>query len=660
MSQLFLAVDPSAAARSQMADFARRASVVAGRDLADFAALHRWACDDGAAFWRLMLEWSGVQVSGEAEPARVGEAVDTARFFPSLRLNYARNLLRARAGTDGDAAAVVLRNETGGRRQLTWNALARVALTNASALRARGVGPGDRVAAFARNSIDAIEACLGAAAVGATWCSVAPDLGTEAVLGRFGQLEPTVLFAHTQQLQHGKMRGLEKQVGALADALPSLRALVIFDGPLPEVSRPGLEVVRYEDWCETTPLALESLEDFPFDHPLFVLFSSGTTGPPKCILHGAGGTLLEHVKEHRLHTDLGPRDRLYFHTSCGWMMWNWQLSALASGTPIVVYDGSPAFPDAAALLRMIDEERVTVFGTSPAYVQLLRESGVSPHEHGRFESLRAILSTGSILYDEQFDWIGDHLKAVPIHSISGGSDIIGCFVLGNPMLPVYRGESQSISVGIDVRVLTERGVEQAGTGELICVNAFPSRPVGIWNDPSGERFHDSYFAQNAGVWTHGDRVDITPQGSARILGRSDGTLKIRGVRIGPAELYSVVLAIPGIREAMAVEQKDPAEPGGSRLVLLVVMAPGRSLDRELTWRIKRELSQKASALHVPAVIATVSGLPQTLNGKYSERAARDIVNGLDPPNRQALRNPEVLDEMRAHPDLQPPARPGER
>jgi acetoacetyl-CoA synthetase len=654
MHQVHLPPDPAAAERSQMSAFMRSAAGRAGRAFDDYHDLHRWACEHYRDFWQLALETFALDTAGSLTPACEGNEIASAQFFPRLRLNYAQTLLRPLPGADDSHPAVIWRNEAGERRQIDRGTLRAHAMGVAAHLQAAGVQPGDRVVALARNSIEAIEACLGATAIGAAWSSVAPDLGTEAVLGRFRQLEPVVLFADLTYTHHGMARGLEDRVRSMIEALPSVRTLVVLSGEAPQDwrgLRENLDIVSIAAWTAGDGPALCDLPAFPFNHPLFILFSSGTTGAPKCIVHGAGGTLLEHLKEHRLHTDLGPADRLFFITSCGWMMWNWQLSALASGTPIVLYDGSVSFPDATALLHAIDAEQVSVFGLSPAYVQLLKDSGIEPRTLAPFKALRAFQSTGSILFDNQFDWLGGHFKHAAIHSISGGTDIIGCFVLGNPLLPVYRGESQCISLGTDVRVWIDGRIERTGVGELICVNPFPSRPVGIWGDPDKQRFHASYFAEHEGVWTHGDRIDLTERGSARILGRSDGTLKIRGVRIGPAELYTVVLQIPGVREAMAVEQEAPDDPGGSKIALLLVLAEGVELDRKLTLRIKKELSTQASPAHVPALILQVPGLPQTHNGKYSERAARDAINGRSPPNRSALKNPEVLDALAAHPQL---------
>jgi acetoacetyl-CoA synthetase len=363
------------------------------------------------------------------------------------------------------------------------------------------------------------------------------------------------------------------------------------------------------------------------------------------MVHGAGGTLLEHLKELRLHSGLGPADALLFQTNCAWMMWHWMVSGLAVGAEIVLFDGSVSYPTPDRLLRTADALGVTHLGSNPTYLQFLRDTGSTPSGDLAFRRLRAVLSTGSVLPDQLYDWVNTTIAHVPLQSISGGTDIIGCFVLGNPLLPVFRGESQCISLGLDVQAMTDEGPRRTGRGELVCAAPFPSRPLYFIGDTDNHRYHEAYFAQHAGLWTHGDLVELTERGTARVLGRSDGTLNVRGVRIGPAEIHSVVLGLPEVAHALAVEQQWPQEPGGSRIALLLVLKDGVLLDRPLTLRLKRELATRASANHVPGLVVQVPELPMTFSGKVSARAARDALNGVTVVNRAALRNPTVLEHL---------------
>ena len=640
---------------SQMADFARFASRETGRDLTAWPALHAFSIEDVGAFWSLLLAWSGVATEGSRAPALEGEGVEAARFFPHLRLSWAATLLAGPEGASLEAKALVAVDETGARRELTRGELGARVLALADALRARGVGAGDRVVALARNGAEAAIACLATAAIGAVWSSAAPDLGVDALVDRFGQLDPVLLFASTSLLHQGVATALAPRVAGIIDAVASIREVVwLDDGEAALAARP-VEVSRLSALVADAPRAdvaarVAALPRHPFAHPLFVLYSSGTTGRPKAIVHGTGGTLLEHVKEHRLHGDLRASDVLLFVTSTGWMMWPWLLSALAAGAAIVLVDGSVTYPDDDALWRVVEREGVTVLGTSPAYLGYCRDLGLSPG--ARATGLRAVMSTGSVLSEGLFHWVREHVGDVPLQSVSGGTDMLGCFVLGHPDLPVWPGEMQCVGLGFDLCAAAPDGtLARVGEGELVCASPFPSRPVAFVADTDGARLHEAYYAQHPGVWTHGDLVELTARGTARIHGRSDGVLNVRGIRVGPAEIYRVVARFDEVAEAMALEQAAPAEPGGSRLVLLVVMRPGRALDRPLTLRMKKELRDRASMAHVPAVVAEVPELPTTWNGKRSERAARDALHGRPLQNLAALRNPACLAAIAEHPAL---------
>lgn len=651
---VYRTVDHQEAQASAMLAFLRFCERQTQRTFPDYAAFQAWATSEYPRFWQLFARWIQFPFSGSDEPAVCGDGCEHTHFFPTLRLNYARCLLRNLGSGSEGRTAVLGVAESGERRSLTRFELRDAVERCAAGLVHLGVQSGDQVVALARNAPEAIISCLACTAVGAIWSSIAPDVGEAVALERFKQLSAVLLFASTEFSMQGATHALQDRIDLLGRELPTLRWVVALDqGERPPKLRTNIAFISIEQLMREGRLGIEQWMDFPFDQPLFVLFSSGTTGAPKCLVHGAGGTLIEHYKEHVLHSSFGIGERLCFQTSAGWMMWNWQLSALACGTEIVLFDGSPTFPTQDALLTMINREKVTVFGTSATYLHAVQQVGISPTNIGAFADLHTIQSTGSILYDTQFDWIASEFNSVKIQSISGGTDVVGCFVLGNPLLPIYRGESQCVSLGLDVRVMTAEGLCRCGEGELVCVNPFPSRPIGILGDANGRRFHEAYFAENPGIWTHGDCVRLSERGSARVLGRSDGILNVRGVRIGPAEIYSIVLAMPGIVHALAVEQRTPREPGGSRLVLLLVLEEGVTLDRALTLRIKKDLRQRGSPNHVPAVIVQVKALPMTHTGKFSEKVVRDLLNGNPLSNRGAIKNPESLHAIAAHPQLQP-------
>jgi acetoacetyl-CoA synthetase len=640
-------------ARSQLTEFSDFCAARTGRSFADHAAFHCFSVAEFRCFWRLFLDWSGLLWEGEPEPVCTPDDVEHAFFFPNLRLGYAENLLPIAGPGDAARPALTACHEARETERLTRGELRERVARLGAALGKLGVSPGDRIVAIAHNNAEAVIAALAATALGASFSSVAPEMGAATVVQRLGQLAPKLLLCHCASAVAEPSSALAERIAEIAAALPSLAALVALDdAPAP----PGLRipVLRVSELIAASSDCAFSWPRLPFNHTSFILFSSGTTGSPKCLMHGAGGTLIEHVKEHRLHCDLRAGDKLFFQTSTAWMMWNWQLSALASGAEIVLYDGR--ITDPGRLWRIVAEEGVTVFGTSPAYLRLSSDAGYAPRREHRLDRLRALLSTGAILYDRQFDWVMTQVKPVPLQSISGGTDIIGCFLLGNPNLPVHRGELQCRSLGYDVATQLPADVRPGrAQGELVCRNPFPSRPLGLWGDADGSRFHAAYFSQNPGLWTHGDLVEFSPEGTARLHGRCDGVVNVNGIRIGPAEIYHVLNDVPEIGDAMALEQRIEGDPPRSRLVLLVVLKSGATLDGALALRIKKKLGQRASSAHVPEVIADVAELPVTHSGKLSERAARDAVEGRVAANREALRNPECLDAIRRHPAFRRPA-----
>jgi acetoacetyl-CoA synthetase len=623
-----------------------------GAQAADYGELYAWSIAHPERFWLSVWSFCGVIGDGPGETVLVGaDRMPGARWFPGARLNFAENLLRRRdRGT-----AIVFRAEDRMQSRVSYAELYAEVSRLAQALRAAGVGTGDRVAGYLPNAPGAVIAMLATTSLGAIWSSCSPDFGVQGVLDRFGQIEPKILFAADGYFYNGKTIDLVPRLAEIACALPSLERLVVVPYTKGAPGHAGIRnAVGVHELMAPWRAREIAFERLPFDHPVYILYSSGTTGVPKCIVHGAGGTLLQHLKEHQLQVDVKPGERLFYFTTLGWMMWNWLASALASRATLMLYDGSPFVGDGRVLFDYADAERVTVFGTSAKYLDSAAKLGLKPRATHRLDSVKAILSTGSPLVPESFDYVYRDVKRdVHLASISGGTDIISCFASADPTGPVWRGEIQCRELGMKVEVYDEDGRSVRGVkGELVCTAPFPSMPVGFWNDPDGARYRAAYFEKFPGVWSHGDYVELTDRDGLVIYGRSDAVLNPGGVRIGTAEIYRQVESLDEVTEALVVSQDwPPAKPADVRVVLFVRLREGLRLDDALAERIRHRIRDNTTPRHVPARIVQVTDIPRTKSGKIVELAVRNVVHGLPVKNLEALANPEALAQFRDRPEL---------
>jgi acetoacetyl-CoA synthetase len=648
MGEILWRPSPERAAATQAEAFRRAATERWGRELPDWDALYRWSCEEREEFWTSVWDFCQVSASERWEQAlELGEHMLSSVWFSGARLNFAENLLRR----TGPGPAIIACGEGAPRRELSWDELRREVAACATALANAGVAPGDRVAGFLPNVPETVIAMLATTSLGAVWSSCSPDFGVQGVLDRFGQIEPTVLIAADGYTYGGKARPVLPVVQRLMAELPTVETTVVvpYLDAAPDLAMLD-GVVSWRAWLDAEPPQPLDFHQAPFAHPLYIMYSSGTTGLPKCMVHSAGGTLLQHLKEHRLHCDLGPEDRLFYFTTCGWMMWNWLVSGLASGAALVLYDGAPTHPR-SALWDLVERERVTVFGTSARYLAACEKFGLQPAQTHELSALRAVLSTGSPLAPESFDWVYRAVKQdLQLSSISGGTDIISCFALGSPVLPVRRGELQCRGLGMAVAVYDEEGKELVGApGELVCTKSFPCMPTGFWADPDGAKYRAAYFERFEDVWHHGDWAELRPEGGMVIRGRSDATLNPGGVRIGTAEIYRVVEQFDEVVESLVTAQEWE---GDQRIVLFVHLRDGLVLDDTLRERIRHHIRSEETPRHVPARIVHVPAIPRTISGKIVELAVRKVIHGQEVTNRDALANPEVLEHFRDRPELQ--------
>ncbi|AVF64244.1 acetoacetate--CoA ligase [Vibrio alginolyticus] len=621
-----------------------------GNTLESFADLHQWSLDHVEKFWQEV--WLFCDVIGtpgetikERAESRWQQPVENRdiKWFPNAQINYAENLLTY-ACHQPDDLAIWFENEREEKQTYTWKQLCEEVSSVQQWLKECGIKQGDVVAGYLPHLPQTVIAMLATTSLGATWTSTSPDFGVESVLERFGQVKPKILFTCDGYTFNGKTFDMSEKNQHIADHLDGLKQVCQISYLKPHIFECD---VCTQDWQNVlnqyTPEAL-TFTRVNFNDPLFVLYSSGTTGKPKCIVHSVGGTVLNHLKEHQLHCDIQPNERVFYYTTCGWMMWNWHVSSLASGACLVIFDGSPVYPTHNVLWDLAEQAEVTLFGTSAKYLEALEKASFSPQKSDAFSSLKTICSTGSVLYPEQFDYVYQHIKEdVHLASISGGTDICGCFVLGNPISPVYQGECQSAGLGVDVRVFNPQGNSVMGErGELVCANSLPNFPAGFWND-TGERYHRAYWDKFDNIWHHGDDVEQTSVGGYVFYGRSDTTLNPGGVRIGTAEIYQQVNCIDGILDSIAVgKEVDRNE----QIWLFVQLVKGEELNDEMIASIKAQLKSACSPRHVPSAIYAISDIPKTRSGKLVELAVKQVVNNRNVENLGAIANPEVLEEIR--------------
>ena len=612
----------------------------------DYFALHQWSLDEPAAFWRAVWDFAEIQ----GDPGEVvcddPSVLPGCQWFPDATLNFAENLLRFA----DDREALVEIDESDARCALTYGQLREQVARLVGWMRQQGIQPGDRIAGFMPNCIETVVAMLATASLGAVWSSCSPDFGKQGALDRFGQIAPRLLFTADGYVYNGKACDSLSRAGDIARAIPEIEHVVVVPKLSAQAALGGIEKAVPWQSCLNGDVKALHFEPRSFNDPLFILYSSGTTGVPKCIVHGIGGTLIQHAKEHVLHTDISRNDRFFYFTTCGWMMWNWLVSGLARGATLILYDGSPFARNGRRLIDAIDEERITVFGVGAKYLGALQKSGVVPAESHDLSTLKTVLSTGSPLPHEGFEWVYHAFKPdLHLASISGGTDIVSCFAGGVPTLPVYAGQLQAAGLGMATAIWNESGEPVEGEkGELVCTQSFPSCPVGFWRDTDGSKFHAAYFDRWPGVWAHGDYGEKTAAGGFVIHGRSDAVLNPGGVRIGTAEIYRQVERVPEVLDSVVVGQNWQDDV---RVVLFVVLRDGVALDESLTARIRSEIRTNTTPRHVPAKVIQVTDIPRTISGKIAELAVRKVIHGEQVGNQDALANPGALSLYVALPEL---------